>query len=252
MIEYDTVIKFISITLLSVALTLSAAHEAQAVSWGYSLDSAIRSAESSGEPIMVDFYTDWCGWCKRLDNDTYMDSKVNDLSRKFICVKINAESDPAAARKYNVGSYPTILFLNSKGSVIGTIRGYQPPEAFAKSMEGILKQHDNTKPAPAGAAAPAAKKAAEAVKKPEPEKKKEPLFDYEGFKEKAKVKMEKMKNHNLQLDGIISHPKTPKAIINNKIVAVGDVVEGSKVVSIGKKKVDMLLKDGKKFTLKLK
>ncbi len=248
--RHNTVLKFIAIAAVATACAFFSVLEAEAVSWRYDFDSALRSAESSGEPLMVDFYTDWCGWCKKLDNDTYMDSKVNDLARSFICVKINADSDQNTARKYNVSSYPTILFLNSKGSVIGSLRGYSPPADFARSMEGVLKQYEGSKAKPA-AAAGATKKPAEAAK-PEPEKKGWFQFDFESFKSKAKNKIEKMKNHNLQLDGILFHPRTPKAIINNKIVAVGDIVEGLKVASIGKKKVEMLLKNGKTFTLRMK
>ncbi len=245
---YNTVLKFIVIAALAAAHVFFCALESEAVSWGSSLDNALMSSERSGEPLMVDFYTDWCGWCKKMDNDTYMDSKVNDLSRKFICVKINAESDQETARKYNVSSYPTILFLNSKGSVIGSVRGYMSPADFVRSMEGVLKQFEGSKPKPA---ATAAKKSAEAAK-PEPEKKKWFQFDFESFRSWARNKIEKMRNHNLQLDGILFHPRSPKAIINNKIVAVGDTVLDSKVVSIGKKKVEMLLKNGKTFTLQLK
>ena len=82
----------IAASLLLMFTFLSGA-KAEAISWGSDLDSALNSAESSGEPVMADFYTDWCGWCKKLDEDTYSDSKVNDLAGSFVCVKINADSD---------------------------------------------------------------------------------------------------------------------------------------------------------------
>ena len=54
-------------------------------------------ADSSERPVLVDVYTDWCGWCQRMDADVYSRADVRDyLPRKFVTVKLNAEAADAA------------------------------------------------------------------------------------------------------------------------------------------------------------
>ena len=111
---------------------------AGAITWKNNLDEALKAAKSQGKPVMIDFYTDWCGWCKKLDSDTYSDSKVNAASEKFICVKINAEKEPAITGKYGVSGYPTVIFLDSNGNILQKNPGYLPPAQFLENMDKIL------------------------------------------------------------------------------------------------------------------
>ena len=212
-------IGFFAVTALVFVIMLFTASNACAISWRNDLDGAIKSAQGSGEPIMADFYTDWCGWCKKLDSDTYSDDTVDTLSRNFVCVKINGDSDRELVRKYNVRGYPTIVFFNSKGDVITTHVGYASAADLAKIMEGILKNSQ-----------------------------KNPI---EKFKNDTIEKIKKTQNSGPQLDGILLNPKPPKAIINNKIVKVGDTVESATVTAIEADKVELTLPDGKKITLKM-
>ncbi len=112
--------------------------QAGAITWNNNLDDALKAAKSQGKPVMIDFYTDWCSWCKKLDSDTYSDAKVNAASAKFICVKINAEKEPAIAAKYGVSGYPTIIFLDSNGNVLQKNPGFLPAAPFLQNMEKIL------------------------------------------------------------------------------------------------------------------
>jgi thioredoxin-like negative regulator of GroEL len=112
------------------------------IKWASSFDAAIAEAKRSNKVVMVDMYTDWCGWCKRLDATTYKDPKVTQIARQMVSVKVNAEKEGVAvARKYGVSSYPTILFVDKTGAVESTIHGYEPPEQFAKSITEIIAEH---------------------------------------------------------------------------------------------------------------
>lgn len=245
MADKKTGVTFFMILAAAIISAVFYASDGHAISWRSDLESAIKSAQNSGEPIMADFYTDWCGWCKKLDSDTYSDDKVDTLSKDFICVKVNADSDRALAAKYNVRGYPTILFLNSNGDVIGTIVGYRGPAEFSNAMENILKNvqktaPENKQPEPA------------AAEKPVPLKgKNEEKFNIEEFKRDTLKKIKKMQNANLQLDGILIDPKSPKAIINNKLVKIGDTIDEATVTSIEQDKVELSTPQGKKITLKM-
>ena len=134
--------KFISILLLFLSVFLFQAVSAYAISWSSNLESALKEAKSKKKPVMVDFYTDWCGWCKKLDKETYANRKVSSLAREFISVKVNGDRTRHAVKKYNIRGYPTVLFLDSNGNIVQRVWGYLGPDDFAKIMEGVLKKQN--------------------------------------------------------------------------------------------------------------
>jgi thiol-disulfide isomerase/thioredoxin len=132
-------------TVFSLALLClwggSAAHAAK-IPWAKTLDAAMAEAKKTNKLVMVDFYTDWCGWCKRLDKDVYPHPLVVTSAKKYVSVKVNAEREGLkAAQKYKVSSFPTILFLSPSGKVEGTIGGYAPAPRFAAEMDRIASDY---------------------------------------------------------------------------------------------------------------
>ncbi len=123
-------------------VTMTAANAAGKVVWAKSLDAAMAEAKKSNKLVMVDFYTDWCHWCKVLDEKTYSDARVGKAAEQVVAVKVNAEKEGvAAAKKYKVSGYPTIMFLAPDGSVAGQIGGYAPPEPFIADMKKFITAH---------------------------------------------------------------------------------------------------------------
>lgn len=91
------------------------------------------------KPVLVDFYTDWCGWCKKLDAETYGNETVAALlNESFICLKVDAEEHVDLAEEYDAFGYPTILFLSPDGEEIGRIAGYEPPDKFLQDAKNLL------------------------------------------------------------------------------------------------------------------
>jgi len=108
---------------------------AGSIKWKSSYENALSEAKASHKLVMVDFYTDWCTWCKKLDADTYPAPAVEQEAENFVAVKVNAEKEgKTAADKYKVNGYPTILFVQPDGTQVWKIAGYLPAEDFAKQM----------------------------------------------------------------------------------------------------------------------
>lgn len=128
------------VILLFSAFLLTFSAESWAISWEHDLTAALEKAKAEGKPVMADFYTDWCGWCKKLDKDVYEDAGVNQLAEKFICVKVNCEVDKGAFSKYGLRGYPTIIFFDAAGNIKETVVGYRPVQAFAEIMNKVLKE----------------------------------------------------------------------------------------------------------------
>ncbi len=125
------------VSVLAVTVAIGAA---PSIKWGHDFDKAAKDAKKSKTPILVDFYTNWCGWCKKLDKDTYSDKGVVDLSRKFVCVKVDGDKFPQKVKDYKVDGYPTIVFLNSGSKEVRRIVGYEDADKFLEDMQAALKK----------------------------------------------------------------------------------------------------------------
>lgn len=127
---------------------------AQEVTW-LSWNEAATLAETDKNPkkIFVDVYTDWCGWCKKMDKDTFQNAEVAAyMEANFYMVKLDGEGkDPiefkgktykfvpsgrkgyhefAAALMQGKLSYPTTIFLDEEMNMLSPVPGYQKPEPF--------------------------------------------------------------------------------------------------------------------------
>ena len=115
---------------------------------------------SQKKKYIVDMYTDWCGWCKVMDNKTFTDPNVQDyIEDRFHLVKFNAEQkDPVefkgktyewvpAGRKgvnklalelmQNRLSYPTLVYLDEDMNLIKSSVGYKKPDQLLAELEQI-------------------------------------------------------------------------------------------------------------------
>jgi thiol-disulfide isomerase/thioredoxin len=124
------------------AVSLTAPTQLVPIHWSASFVVAQQEARANGKLIMIDFYTDWCGWCKLLDEQTYPDNRVKLLASNFVTVKLNAEKDGAKlAKKYGVDAYPTIMFVNADGSAVKKVDGYQDGADFTTTLAQILQKN---------------------------------------------------------------------------------------------------------------
>ncbi len=117
-------------------------------------NSGIAEAKKSGKKILIDVYTDWCSWCKKMDSDTYPDKRVSEyLSKNYVLIKLNAEGNekilyngqsisPAEfAQGMGVNGYPATVFLKSDGQPITMLPGYAEPDKFIHVLSFIGENH---------------------------------------------------------------------------------------------------------------
>jgi thiol-disulfide isomerase/thioredoxin len=113
---------------------------ADGIPWGTDYTAAQAAAKDSGKLIMIDFYTDWCTWCKKLDKDVYPDATVVQVASEFIPLKLDAEKNgERLANHYHVAAYPTVLFIDDRGVVAKKIEGYEPAEEFAGDIFKVAR-----------------------------------------------------------------------------------------------------------------
>ena len=58
------------------------------ITWNKAIDAALADAQAHHRPILLDMYTDWCEWCKALDDTTYTDPKFIEYSKRFTMARM--------------------------------------------------------------------------------------------------------------------------------------------------------------------
>ena len=117
-------------------------------------DEGIAKAKETGKPLVIDFYTDWCGYCKKMDRETFHDPKVVEyMKQNFISVRVNGESQKMVSHKgeqlsersltksFRVTGFPTFWFLDSAGEPIGPAPGYKPTGSWLTLLEYVGGSH---------------------------------------------------------------------------------------------------------------
>jgi thioredoxin-related protein len=133
------------------------------VSW-LSFEDAVTASQQEQKKIFIDVYTDWCGWCKRMDATTFSNPAVAEmLQSNFYPVKLNAEQRepitfdehtfnfiPRGTKGYHELaatllngklSYPSVVFLNEKFEIIQVLPGYRKAGEFLKIITFIGEDH---------------------------------------------------------------------------------------------------------------
>jgi len=103
-------------------------------------------AKKTGRPIFVDFYTDWCHWCKVMDKETFQNSEVaNYVGGHYVAWRVNAEQGEgiALARDNRVQGYPTIGFFDYTGKPLKMVPGFQKPDPFLNTLQKYFEQGAN-------------------------------------------------------------------------------------------------------------
>jgi thiol:disulfide interchange protein len=101
---------------------------------------ALSRAKKENRLVMVDFYTDWCGYCKKLDKETYSDARVADALRDVISIRVNAEKGgEAVAEQYRVRGFPTVIFVSSSGEVVRKVEGYVEADEMLKIVNSLKR-----------------------------------------------------------------------------------------------------------------
>ena len=140
---------------LVLLLVAAAATPASALEW-QDWNAGLQRAKATHRPVVVDVYTDWCGWCKRMDRDVYARADVSQyLAAHFVLVKLNAESGErtiyqgrnrpasALATAFDVTGYPTTIFLAADGEHLTNVPGYLDADRFLLLLRYIGDGHMN-------------------------------------------------------------------------------------------------------------
>ncbi len=138
--------------------TITQAKVHEGIEW-LDFETAIERNKKNPKFIFVDVYTEWCGWCKKMDASTFLNPEVMAyMNEHFYAVKMDAESKEPIAyngnlyeyKQYNARagyntlsvsllsnqmSFPSFVILDKKEAKKGKIMGYKEPVAFLKELK---------------------------------------------------------------------------------------------------------------------
>lgn len=99
----------------------------------------VAQSKASSKPILIDFSTTWCGWCKKLDAEVFPEPEVIAALSAFVCAHIDAEKGegPDLAKRYDVHGFPTLVIVDADGAEIDRLVGYSAPAAFVSEVQRI-------------------------------------------------------------------------------------------------------------------
>ena len=82
----------------------------------------LENAKAAKQPVIVDFFADWCAACHELEEKTYMNPEFVQLTAGFKLLKVDATEDTAEVQailqKYQVQGLPTVVFINRNGDLL--------------------------------------------------------------------------------------------------------------------------------------
>ncbi len=142
-------IGFFGLLIMSLSTNAQERTKVEWLSW----EEAIERSEVEPRKFFIDVYTDWCGWCKRMDKATFQKPHIAKyLNENYYSIKFNAEStqditfngktykyikqgrrgyhELAVAITKGRLSFPTIVFIDEAKNVIQPIPGFRSPDEF--------------------------------------------------------------------------------------------------------------------------
>lgn len=135
--------------------------KAASINW-LTMEEAAAKIKQEPRKVLIDVYTDWCGWCRKMNKGTYTDPQIVEfINKNFYAVKFDAESkkpvtlnghtyqynseyrshELAVALLQGQMSYPTTVYLNEKMEMLSPVPGYMEAKDFSKIMRYFGEDH---------------------------------------------------------------------------------------------------------------
>jgi thioredoxin-related protein len=136
----QVVLKRLGLLLWPLALGLFAGDaSAQEIRWRTNYNLARQEALAENRPLLLDFGTEQCFWCKRLDATTFRDARVvKVMNEQFIPLKVEADRDTRLTDALRIRSFPTLMLAAPDGKILATLEGYMEAGRLHDHLQRVL------------------------------------------------------------------------------------------------------------------
>ena len=106
---------------------------------------SFEKAKSEDKPILLDLTAVWCHWCHVMDSTSYSDEDcAKIINEDFVPIKVYIDKRPDIRERYNMGGFPSTVFLNYDGGIIAG-ETYVPRERFKLVLQAVKDSHKSRK-----------------------------------------------------------------------------------------------------------
>jgi thioredoxin-related protein len=127
-----------------VCAVLAGSASAQQVEWRQNYNRARKEAEEKNRPLLLDFGTESCFWCKKLDTTTLREPAIaNLLNQRFVPLRIDANRDHVLVEALKIQGFPTLVLAAPDGKILGLLEGYQDAPHLQAQLQRVLAGLDN-------------------------------------------------------------------------------------------------------------
>ncbi|MEZ6129554.1 MAG: thioredoxin family protein [Planctomycetaceae bacterium] len=142
---------FSRVRLLTCVFLLGtfAAHRASAdhVQWNSNVETSLRTANDSGKLVLMKFTADWCGYCKKMERETFARPQVAALvNSQFVPVLVDADQHKALVEHLKIQGLPAILVVSPEMVILERISGFQTEDKLLPKLTHIVARHQQTHP----------------------------------------------------------------------------------------------------------
>ena len=129
--------RFLLPALLATVAIFGAHSPAFAIEFHETIDAA-RKASEQDLPVVLSFGAPWCGWCRKMTSETFSDKRVEEISTKFLWVKVNIDEQEELAARYKVRGIPVTAVVDANDRLLASRAGFLSPEKLVDFLEQAL------------------------------------------------------------------------------------------------------------------
>ena len=111
------------------------------ISW-YSYDEGLSVSEQRDQPVMVYFYTDSCGYCKMMEDETFTEPEVQEKSEDIVFVKVDANAERGLVSQYDITGVPTTVFIDSNENILRKEVGFMDADQLITVIDDVILNYD--------------------------------------------------------------------------------------------------------------
>jgi thioredoxin-like negative regulator of GroEL len=128
----------ILVTALALAACARPASAQQAVQWRTDYNAARKEATEKGRPILLEFGTENCMWCKKLEMSTLREpAVVKLLNDGFVNLRVDADRETSLTQTLRISQYPTLVVAAPDGKIVGVLEGYQEAPQLTEQLQRV-------------------------------------------------------------------------------------------------------------------